>query len=157
MTSGVFVPMGMVLFEQHCCLGIYNWPYVYWVLDATCAQRKGARTLAFLLCTTGNRLSSYDHGAAVFCYRKCHAGRTRRERLPRAGSPEVPGFFFFRRLLHARGKYAVASFNRRPHTEVVQYGFDSGEIASFQAMVGFLKVFGYRDPELPLGWNIRAC
>lgn len=40
---------------------------------------------------------------------------------------------------------------------MAQYGFDSGEISSFQAMPGFLKVFGYKDPMSPTGWNIRVC
>jgi MFS transporter, SP family, sugar:H+ symporter len=37
-----------------------------------------------------------------------------------------------------------------------QYGFDNQSIAGMQAMVGFLKVFGYEAPELPLGWNITV-
>ncbi|KAL1970126.1 hypothetical protein VTN77DRAFT_6531 [Rasamsonia byssochlamydoides] len=37
-----------------------------------------------------------------------------------------------------------------------QYGFDTAAIAGFQAMVGFLEVFGYRDPKMPLGWNIQT-
>ncbi|GAD92005.1 major facilitator superfamily protein [Paecilomyces variotii No. 5] len=39
---------------------------------------------------------------------------------------------------------------------MLEYGFDSGEISSFQAMVGFLKVFGYKDPHVPTGWNIAS-
>lgn len=35
-------------------------------------------------------------------------------------------------------------------------GFDTASIAGFQAMVGFLKVFGYKDPTRPLGWNIKT-
>jgi len=35
-----------------------------------------------------------------------------------------------------------------------QYGFDTASIGGFQAMVGFLEVFGYPDPERPTGWNI---
>ncbi|KAH9889650.1 MFS monosaccharide transporter-like protein [Xylariomycetidae sp. FL2044] len=37
-----------------------------------------------------------------------------------------------------------------------QYGLDFGIIGGLQAMVGFLKVFGERDPSNPLGWNIQA-
>jgi MFS family permease len=37
-----------------------------------------------------------------------------------------------------------------------QYGFDTAAVAGFQAMIGFLKVFGYKDPKLPLGWNIKT-
>jgi len=37
-----------------------------------------------------------------------------------------------------------------------QYGFDTAAVAGFQAMIGFLKVFGYKDPKLPLGWNINT-
>jgi hypothetical protein len=37
-----------------------------------------------------------------------------------------------------------------------QYGFDNSAIAGFQAMPGFLAVFGYAAPELPLGWNISV-
>ncbi|KAK1752331.1 general substrate transporter [Echria macrotheca] len=39
---------------------------------------------------------------------------------------------------------------------LLEYGFDQGIISSFQAMVGFLKVFGYEDPRVPSGWNIAA-
>ncbi|KAK1756793.1 galactose transporter [Echria macrotheca] len=35
-----------------------------------------------------------------------------------------------------------------------QYGYDTAVIAAFQAMRGFLRVFGYRDPTLPSGWGI---
>ncbi|PMD31531.1 putative maltose permease [Hyaloscypha variabilis F] len=35
-----------------------------------------------------------------------------------------------------------------------QYGVDFGIIGSLQAMEGFLKVFGYKDPASPTGWNI---
>ncbi|KAI1340257.1 MFS monosaccharide transporter-like protein [Xylariaceae sp. FL0016] len=37
-----------------------------------------------------------------------------------------------------------------------QYGLDFGIIGGLQAMIGFLQVFGFRDPTLPLGWNIDA-
>ena len=39
----------------------------------------------------------------------------------------------------------------------LQYGFDNGEINGFQAMTGFLQVFGYRDPTVHSGWNIAVC
>lgn len=39
----------------------------------------------------------------------------------------------------------------------MQYGFDSAAIAGLQAMPGFLKVFGYEDPESPIGYNITVC
>ena len=35
---------------------------------------------------------------------------------------------------------------------LIEYGFDHGMVGSFQAMVGFLKVFGYEDPKVPAGW-----
>jgi len=36
-----------------------------------------------------------------------------------------------------------------------QYGYDTATIAGFQAMVGFLEVYGYRDPTRKgIGWNI---
>ncbi|KAK0720972.1 MFS transporter [Lasiosphaeris hirsuta] len=35
-----------------------------------------------------------------------------------------------------------------------QYGYDTATIAAFQAMVGFLEVFGYRDATLKAGWGI---
>jgi len=35
---------------------------------------------------------------------------------------------------------------------LLEYGFDKGIVGSFQAMVGFLKVFGYQDPRVPAGW-----
>jgi len=37
-----------------------------------------------------------------------------------------------------------------------QYGFDNSAISGMQAMEGFLAVFGYEDPESPLGWNISV-
>ena len=37
-----------------------------------------------------------------------------------------------------------------------QYGLDFGIIGGLQAMVGFLQVFGEKDPESPIGWNISA-
>lgn len=37
-----------------------------------------------------------------------------------------------------------------------QYGFDTATISGFQAMVGFLEVFGYPDPARPSGWNIST-
>ncbi|KAH8930802.1 general substrate transporter [Atractiella rhizophila] len=36
------------------------------------------------------------------------------------------------------------------------YGFDFGLIGGFQAMPGFLKVFGYEDPKSLTGWNIKS-
>lgn len=35
---------------------------------------------------------------------------------------------------------------------LLEYGFDQGIIGSFQAMKGFLMVFGYEDPRVPTGW-----
>ncbi|GAB1315359.1 Major facilitator-type transporter ecdD (Fragment) [Madurella fahalii] len=37
-----------------------------------------------------------------------------------------------------------------------QYGLDFGLIGGLQAMVGFLRVFGYEDPNLRGGWNIST-
>ncbi|KAM7198323.1 general substrate transporter [Rhypophila sp. PSN 637] len=37
-----------------------------------------------------------------------------------------------------------------------QYGLDFGVISGLQAMVPFLEVFGYPDPEAPGGWNISS-
>ncbi|KAF1967381.1 monosaccharide transporter-like protein [Bimuria novae-zelandiae CBS 107.79] len=37
-----------------------------------------------------------------------------------------------------------------------QYGIDFGMIGGLQAMVGFLKVYGYRTPASPSGWNIAT-
>lgn len=37
-----------------------------------------------------------------------------------------------------------------------QYGYDTAAVAGFQAMIGFLKVFGYKDDMLKLGWNIHT-
>lgn len=37
-----------------------------------------------------------------------------------------------------------------------QYGLDFGLIQGIQAMIGFMKVFGYREPLSPTGWNIRT-
>ncbi|KAK3900400.1 FAD-linked oxidase-like protein [Staphylotrichum tortipilum] len=38
---------------------------------------------------------------------------------------------------------------------VIEYGLDHA-LGAFQAMVGFLKIFGYEDPRVPAGWNIAA-
>ncbi|KAK0612466.1 general substrate transporter [Bombardia bombarda] len=35
-----------------------------------------------------------------------------------------------------------------------QYGVDFGLIGGLQAMPGFLRIYGYRAPELPSGWNL---
>ncbi|ETN41103.1 uncharacterized protein HMPREF1541_03038 [Cyphellophora europaea CBS 101466] len=37
-----------------------------------------------------------------------------------------------------------------------QYGYDSAAVAGFQSMPGFLIVFGYSDPENPIGYNIST-
>ncbi|KAI1813232.1 MFS monosaccharide transporter-like protein [Poronia punctata] len=37
-----------------------------------------------------------------------------------------------------------------------QYGLDFGIIGGLQAMVGFLQVFGQKDPSVRLGWNIGS-
>ncbi|KEF60892.1 uncharacterized protein A1O9_02456 [Exophiala aquamarina CBS 119918] len=37
-----------------------------------------------------------------------------------------------------------------------QYGYDTATVAGFQAMVGFLKVYGYEDPKAKIGWNIET-
>ncbi|TKA45745.1 hypothetical protein B0A54_03430 [Friedmanniomyces endolithicus] len=37
-----------------------------------------------------------------------------------------------------------------------QYGVDFGLIGGIQAMIGFMKVFGYAAPNTPVGWNISA-
>ncbi|OAL51157.1 MFS transporter [Pyrenochaeta sp. DS3sAY3a] len=37
-----------------------------------------------------------------------------------------------------------------------QYGYDTATIAGFQAMIGFLKVYGYPDEKAKIGWNIAT-
>ncbi|KAI1329521.1 MFS monosaccharide transporter-like protein [Xylariaceae sp. FL0255] len=37
-----------------------------------------------------------------------------------------------------------------------QYGLDFGVIGGLQAMVGFLQIFGKKDPLSPTGWNLDA-
>ena len=37
-----------------------------------------------------------------------------------------------------------------------QYGLDGAIVGGFQAMAGFLEVFGYKDPKSPSGWNIET-
>ncbi|KAI7196711.1 hypothetical protein D0869_06110 [Hortaea werneckii] len=37
-----------------------------------------------------------------------------------------------------------------------QYGIDFGLIGGIQAMLGFMEVFGYKDPTTPIGWNIST-
>ncbi|KAK1765381.1 general substrate transporter [Phialemonium atrogriseum] len=36
----------------------------------------------------------------------------------------------------------------------IQYGLDFGLIGGLQAMVGFLKIYGYENPNTVIGWNI---
>lgn len=38
-----------------------------------------------------------------------------------------------------------------------EYGFDKGAIAGFQAMPGFLMVFGYKTPSGKWGIHVRPC
>ncbi|ETI20925.1 hypothetical protein G647_07268 [Cladophialophora carrionii CBS 160.54] len=37
-----------------------------------------------------------------------------------------------------------------------QYGFDTATVGGFQAMIGFLEIFGYRNPESASGWSIHT-
>ena len=37
-----------------------------------------------------------------------------------------------------------------------QYGYDAAAVGGFQAMIGFLKVFGYEDPKAKIGWSIAT-
>ncbi|KAK4033812.1 hypothetical protein C8A01DRAFT_49691 [Parachaetomium inaequale] len=37
-----------------------------------------------------------------------------------------------------------------------QYGIDFSLIGGMQAMIGFLRIFGYEDPNVPGGWNIST-
>ncbi|KAF2094095.1 MFS transporter [Rhizodiscina lignyota] len=37
-----------------------------------------------------------------------------------------------------------------------QYGFDTNAVAGFQAMIGFLEIFGYKDPKSVTGWNLHT-
>ncbi|OAA61662.1 General substrate transporter [Niveomyces insectorum RCEF 264] len=37
-----------------------------------------------------------------------------------------------------------------------QYGFDTNALAGFQAMAGFLRIFGYADPKSASGYNIHT-
>ncbi|KAL1845475.1 hypothetical protein VTK73DRAFT_553 [Phialemonium thermophilum] len=39
----------------------------------------------------------------------------------------------------------------------IQYGLDFGLIGGLQAMVGFLKIYGYRNPTTAIGWNITPA
>jgi MFS transporter, SP family, sugar:H+ symporter len=41
-------------------------------------------------------------------------------------------------------------------TASFQYGLDFSLIGGFQAMVGFLEVFGVKDPSVPAGWNLTV-
>ncbi|OCT44893.1 putative sugar transporter [Cladophialophora carrionii] len=41
-------------------------------------------------------------------------------------------------------------------TANTQYGFDSAAIGALQAMPGFLKVFGFEDPNSPVGYGIDS-
>ncbi|KAK7186454.1 hypothetical protein DPSP01_002115 [Paraphaeosphaeria sporulosa] len=37
-----------------------------------------------------------------------------------------------------------------------QYGYDTATIGGFQAMAGFLAIYGYNDPKAKIGWNITT-
>ncbi|KAJ9613280.1 hypothetical protein H2200_003222 [Cladophialophora chaetospira] len=37
-----------------------------------------------------------------------------------------------------------------------QYGFDTATVGGFQAMIGFLEIFGYENPESKTGWSIHT-
>lgn len=37
-----------------------------------------------------------------------------------------------------------------------QYGYDTASVGGFQAMVGFLEIFGYRNPQSAIGWSITT-
>lgn len=39
----------------------------------------------------------------------------------------------------------------------MQYGFDIAAVGALQAMPGFLKVFGYANPEILGGYGIDVC
>ena len=41
-------------------------------------------------------------------------------------------------------------------TASFQYGLDFSLIGGFQAMTGFLEVYGVADPTSPLGWNLTV-
>ncbi|PGH15932.1 hypothetical protein AJ79_02099 [Helicocarpus griseus UAMH5409] len=40
---------------------------------------------------------------------------------------------------------------------LIIYGYDNGMSSGFQAMIGFLMVFGYEDPNVPAGWNMHTA
>lgn len=63
------------------------------------------------------------------------------------------GFSMFEVSLHTQYSYV---FEVNLVLIICQYGFDSGQISAFQAMAGFLQVFGYRDRGVPTGWNIKV-
>ena len=37
-----------------------------------------------------------------------------------------------------------------------QYGYDTASVGGFQAMVGFLEIFGYGNPKSAIGWSITT-
>ncbi|KIW56339.1 hypothetical protein PV05_05005 [Exophiala xenobiotica] len=37
-----------------------------------------------------------------------------------------------------------------------QYGYDTASVGGFQAMIGFLEIFGYRNPKSEIGWSIST-
>jgi len=61
--------------------------------------------------------------------------------------PHTLSLWSYRRVLTICGLLAFGGF---------QYGFDNSAISGMQAMEGFLAVFGYEDPESPLGWNLSV-
>ncbi|KAK5233624.1 hypothetical protein LTR47_005247 [Exophiala xenobiotica] len=56
-------------------------------------------------------------------------------------------------LWHHRKGFGIACLACLATT---QYGMDYGLIGGLQAMPGFLKVFGYKDPTSPIGWGIDS-
>ncbi|OQV05071.1 hypothetical protein CLAIMM_09866 [Cladophialophora immunda] len=56
-------------------------------------------------------------------------------------------------IWHHRKGFAIACLACLATT---QYGMDYGLIGGLQAMPGFLKVFGYKDPTSSIGWGIDS-
>ena len=59
------------------------------------------------------------------------------------------------RDLSIRANWRIIAVTLYMGISLFEYGFDKGAIAGFQAMPGFLQVFGYKSASG--AWNIEVC
>lgn len=56
-----------------------------------------------------------------------------------------------------RANWRVIAFTFYIGMSLFEYGYDKGAIAGFQAMPGFLKVFGYQNPDGTWAIEVDFC